>query len=391
MNRWLVLSKTYSQAHPMEISAPIGKQPLDPELASASVAKHTPKWVSSERGKVVANIMFYRSNPEYLRRAVLSLKGRCDGVVALDGVYRGLSDVVHSPADNYHAIMDAAREIGICVCLYGGQEYTGEPHKRNAGYKAALTCARRWWPGEDYWLLPIDSDEWLLSDIDWELVLADGQGSGRIIDHRDGVEQPDLGVTMVRLYPLTDTLMCGPAHFDVRDAAIPKTYVGWEKALQNDDEPAFRLGHEVGARKLIHDEYETYNDTMRVRSEGKVMRVVENYEDGDRILIRIDKESAMSQNWEEGMFMQFAANLIGQDEGGMAEIVSIEETAGIPECFDVEFERLEPGDESRVHAWHAKMATREEDRRAKLMRRMKKRARRADRDLGRVDRGKGRE
>lgn len=375
----------------MEISAPIGKQPLDPELASAAVAKHTPKWVASERGKVVANIMFYRSNPEYLRRAVLSLKGRCDGVVALDGVYAGLSDVTVSPLDNYEAIAWGALEAGIPFQVFTGQTYTGEPHKRNAGYKSALSAARAWWPGEDYWILPVDSDEWLLTDIDWELVLADGQGSARLIDHRDGVEQPDLGVTMVRLYPLTDTLMCGPAHFDVRDMGIPRTYVGWEKALQNDDAPAFRLGHEVGVKKLIHDEYTRYNDEMRVKSEGKVMRVVENYEDGDRILIRIDKESAMSQGWEEGMFMQFAANLIGLEEGGMAEVVSIEETPGISECFDVEFERLEPGDESRVHAWHAKVSAREEEKVRKLNRRIKKRARRADRNLGRTDQGKGRE
>lgn len=267
---------------------------------------------------IFAALIWYKQDPKRLRRYVESLAGRADHIVALDGPFAGLANDPCSGDNNYATLYEAAREHNIGINLYHGQVYRSEPDKRNAAVVAAYNLAQALqsfrpagFTDED-WLLCLDSDEWLLSDIDWDAVRERGYGVCSIWPFLDG--KPDKsaqqGARMARLYPLTETLRWGPAHFDIKDA--DHTYVGWEKSLREDGDAAFRIGHDVD-RKIIQDEYDTYNDFWRHRVEGKVMRIVTTYRDSDHVRVRMDEENARRANWYVGRIVRMdKANLGGE-------------------------------------------------------------------------------
>lgn len=330
---------------------------------------------SVSRGPVVAAVIFYRQTPERLDRMVRSLAGRCQGIVALDGPFVGLSKERMSPLDNYHAIADAADDIGIDWALFEGQDWWGEPQKRTAAALAAWEMGERHTP-DGTWVLVLDSDEWLEDDIDWDVVLELGHGTGKMVSYKwpERTTAGGDGSLMVRLMPNTGQLVWGPAHFDVRDMSIPKTYIGWEKALANTDPVAFHIGHDLG-EKIIQAEYEAYNDRARLRAEGRMMRVVEDYITGDKLVVRMDTEQINANGWVPGIPVSFNANMLGTPENGFAEVREIVPVDGIDAC-DIHFERI-PKDEAdaKIKA----NAEREIERRQKqseaLQRRVQKRSR----------------
>lgn len=359
-------------------------EPVSEELAKPLTgAQRDPDIGAFETPCIIAAVIWYKQTPERLERLVRSLKDRCQGIVGLDGPYVGLSADEQSPADNYEAISGTADELGIAWDLFCGQGWTGEPQKRTAAARAALELALNLEPEAEPWLLIIDSDEWLLSDINADPVIAYGHGSAQLQSYRDGepVDEGGTGSKMVRLVPNTMHLLWGPAHFDLRDMSIPKTYSGWERALINEEVPAFTLGHDLG-EKVIQAEYDAYNDVRRVRAEGKMMRIVEDYQRGaDRVVIRMDNEQIASNGWRVDMVVQVNGPLIGREETGYVAIRDIVPVAGHETLIsDIITERVE--DEEAERLAKVMVETEIEDRRMKqqlAMKRLQKRARKYDR------------
>jgi hypothetical protein len=227
------------------------------------------------------------------------------------------------------------------------------------------------------WLLVIDSDEWLESDIDWDVVKELGHGTGQMVTYRGLERAPNDGgdgALMVRLVPNSESLLWGPAHFDLRDMGIPKTYTGWEKALSNTDKPAFKIGHDLG-EKVIQAEYDAYNDRARLAAEGRMMRVVEDYSRGDKIVVRMDKETANANGWEPGLVVSFNAGLLGQEDKGFAEVSHLEDVPGI-EAYDIHFDRIAKEDEeAKVRANAEREIAKRVATQEGLARRVKKRSR----------------
>ena len=50
---------------------------------------------------IIAAVIWYRQHPSHLERLLVSLSGRVDGAVFVDGPYRGLSTVAVSTSDEY--------------------------------------------------------------------------------------------------------------------------------------------------------------------------------------------------------------------------------------------------------------------------------------------------
>jgi hypothetical protein len=343
---------------------------------------------SVERGPVIAALIFYRQTPERLYRCVKSLEGSCDGVVALDGPFAGLEGDLYSPADNYEAIADAAEEIGVEYRAFKCEEpWRGEPEKRTAAARSAMDLEGQiallgdrpvWGTG---WVLVIDSDEWITTGIDWTNVLPYAHGTSRINAYRGDTPAPGEGgdgAKMVRLFPNTPTLQWGPAHYDVRDLSIPKTYTGWEKALTNTDEPCMTIGHDLG-EKIIRDEYDAYNDKRRLAAEGKMMRVVEDYTNSDRLVVRMDAESATTGKWEPGLIVTFPGGLVGiEAETGYAEVYEVVAVEGI-EAVDIRMRHVPDEDAKRKIEVRAAVEIQERQmREAQLAKRMRKRAKQWD-------------
>lgn len=297
----------------------------------------------------------------------------------MDGPFAGLEGPLCSPDDNYIAIDRAAREIGIeCQIRFSGNEpWRGEPEKRTAAARAALDLGP--------WVLVLDSDEWITTPIDWSKVLPLGHGTARIHTYRGDIPAPGEGgdgARMVRLFPNTPSLLWGPRHFDVRDRSLGKTYSGWEKALSNDDEPCMTIGHDLG-EKVIKKEYEAYNDARRLAAEGAMMRVVEDYTNSDRLVVRMDSESAATGGWKAGLIVSFPGALVGiKAETGYAEVAEVVPVDGI-EAVDIRMLHV-PDAEAKVkiEANAAAEIRERQAREAQLAKRMKKRARRWDRGRG---------
>jgi hypothetical protein len=335
-----------------------------------------------ERPCVVAALIWYRQTPERLTRCVRSLTGRVGGVVAVDGPYAGLSDQAMSPLDNYHAIAGA---VGIPWRIYEGQLWGSEPQKRTAAAHVALELARDIDPEAFPWVLVIDSDEWLMSDLSPEVIEAYGMGSCILRAHRGNEAAPGAegdGAKMVRLIPNSETLMWGPAHYDVRDSR--QTYTGWEKALNNEQVPAFEMGHDIG-EKVIAAEYDAYNDTRRLEAEGKMMRVVTDYTKGDEIVVRMDNEQIAAGKWAVDVVVNFAGPLIGQEEAGYARVVEILPVT--EDISDIHLERLENEAAHKLIRANAEVAIEQRILQQQLLaKRMQKRARKAERQAKRYGR-----
>jgi len=330
---------------------------------------------------IIAAVIWYRQTPERLRRLVASLEYRCQGVVALDGPFAGLSDDASSPEDNYNAIADAADSIDLPYRVFEGRVWRAEPEKRTAAARAALALALELEPDAEPWVLWVDSDEWLLTDLDAEPVAANGHGSCQLQSYRDGepVDEGGTGTRMVRLFPNSEHLIWGPAHFDVRDMSIPKTYLGWEKALVNDEEPAFTLGHDLG-EKVIQAEYEAYNDRQRVLAEGKMLRTVEDYGRGHgRFVIRMDDEQIALSEWGVGTVIGVRNELIEREGEGNGSVVvrriePVEGNEGL--LSDVICERVSDEEAEELARVQAEaMATRMVEQQASAMKRLRKRMR----------------
>ncbi len=335
-----------------------------------------------ERGPVIAALIFYKQTPERLYRCVKSLEGSCDGVVALDGPFAGLQGELCSPIDNYDAIDEAATEIGVTFDIFEcDMAWRGEPEKRTAAARAAYNL-RVVLDGEMPWLLVLDSDEWITTPIDWTNVLPYAHGTARINAYRGDTPAPGEGgdgAKMVRLFPNTPTLLWGPAHYDVRDLSMKKTYSGWEKALTNTDEPCMTIGHDLG-EKVIKEEYDAYNDGRRLAAEGKMMRVTEDYTNSDRLVVRMDAESATTNKWEPGLIVTFPGGLVGiKAETGYAEVYEVVPVDGI-EAVDIRMRHVPDEDAKQKIEVRAAVEIQERQmREAQLARRMQKRAKKWDR------------
>ncbi len=375
------------------LDTPVGRSlaPLPDDLAEpAEVNQRRLDTGSFENPIIIAAIIWYRQTPERLARCVASLSGRADGFVALDGPFVGLADEPSSPEDNYESLRDAGLAAELRWDIFEGQVWGGEPQKRTAAARVALDLARRIDPDAEPWVLVIDSDEFLASDITPDAVMAYGHGTARMQSYRDGLEVDEggSGAKMVRLVPNTEHLLWGPAHFDLRDMSIPKTYSGWEKALANEDVPAFVLGHDMG-EKVIGVEYEAYNDLRRLQVEGKMMRVVEDYQRGsDHIVVRMDNEQIATSKWRPGLVVSFGGALLGQNEDGFCIVERIEPVSGHGDLIsDIYLKKVD--DEQAEQA--AKVMVDAEVERVTLQRqllakRIQKKARKADRMLKRYNR-----
>jgi hypothetical protein len=292
----------------------------------------------------IAAVIFYKQHPDRLHRLVTSLAGRCQGIVALDGPYHGLSTEPQSPRDNYEALYDACASKELDCAIWQGRIWSGEPQKRTAAAREAHILGSH--RTSNPWLLVIDSDEWLLTDIDWTKVSQHGTA----ILHNYTDDKPDPGTAgdgskMVRLYPNTPELVWGPAHFDVRDIGKRHTYSGWEKGLANDDDPAFTIAHDQ-SNKLIKAEYDAYNDGLRIKAEGKMMRVVQDYTTGDKIVIRMDTEQIAAGEWRVGTVVQFDGALLGREEDGFARVSELVQVPGI-EALDIHMVRMDDDESAR--------------------------------------------
>jgi hypothetical protein len=163
-----------------------------------------------------------------------SLTGRVDGVVLLDGPFQGVSMDITPRKGEQAAI---AKTAGLEVVAMPGVVYPSEPVKRTVAARIAYSH----WP-EAEWLLGIDSDEELVSDI---VEPARGQlGVAKILDPDwytrrlcrrrpescvsktmpGGGEECDCPLiqdaTMIRLHRLSADIAWGPSHFEVTNGGF---------------------------------------------------------------------------------------------------------------------------------------------------------------------------
>lgn len=158
----------------------------------------------------------------------------------MDGPYKGLSNELLSPADNYEVLYNASKDMDVVVLP--GQIWESEAKKRTYTARAAGEM----FPRSDR-LLVIDGDEQLLSDIP--------QGCPVV-----GVWK--LGPTtnkMIRVYELTPTITWGPQHWHITDGQR-KYHETPEEVF--DTYPTFEMYHNL-QEKRIQEEYDRYNVDMR--------------------------------------------------------------------------------------------------------------------------------
>jgi hypothetical protein len=106
-----------------------------------------------------------------------------------------------------------------------------------------------------------------------------------------------------------------------------------------------------------------------------MMRVVEDYSRGDKIVVRMDKETANANGWEPGLVVSFNAGLLGQEDKGFAEVSHLEDVPGI-EAYDIHFDRIAKEDEeAKVRANAEREIAKRVATQEGLARRVKKRSR----------------
>lgn len=352
---------------------------LDPELQP--VMRKGPG-----AGPIIAGVIWYKQHDYKL----VKLIEKCAeygiaGVVFLDGPYAGLSPQECSAGESYDAIRTAAEKTGLPVDSYKGRIWKSEPMKRTASVRAALDMADRIAPGQQCWFMYLDSDEFPASEVQWDIV--DRYGYGSIVLHNyDGDElllegEGHMSV-MARLFPLSDGLVFGPAHYDVRDNNIPATYLGWEKALSNDCDPCVVVGHDF-LNKANVVEYQAYNDMVRYKAEGKVMRVVENFRDHGSLLVRMDTTSAEMANWQPGFVTKFGANFM-PDGAEFAVCTGVKYVEG-GELVDLSFAVITEEEADAFNAKNqAEQASKEAAISSKTAKRIRKRARHWEREHGQL-------
>ncbi len=368
----------------IEVAVPQGSGPIADELAKPKAA---PDLADLERGPVILACIVYRQTIQRLDRLIASVADKVSAVLFVDGPFEGLSDQVSSGQEMYDAIAESCNRHGVKFAIACPDEpWASEPEKRTEAARMALDISQRRWPKEMAWVLVLDSDEWLTSDIDWDVVLGYGHGSGTVQSWRDGewVREGGDGTNMVRLFPNTDSLLWGPAHFDVRDNGFGKTYIGWEKALSNEDVPAFTFAHDLG-EKVIAAEYETYNDRARLKAEGKMMRTIETVPEHGRLVIRMDTESVLAGDWSEGIVVRVGNSFLGVEGEGYSycQLISMEPAPDGLEAVDMEFELI-PTEEEAAELMalyeQGRQAARERQA-ASTSRRIQKRMRKHDKTL----------
>lgn len=280
--------------------------PLDPELTPLSRVGPAP-------GPVIACCIFYKPDLTKVRRLIESLQGRVAGAVFIDGPYLGLSPEAESSQETIDTIRFAGQDFSVPTRVYKGRVWSSEPAKRTASARAALDFHHDLEDALDYggnsqpWFLYIDSDEFLMSDIDWDVVGKYGYGSA-ILRNWDGDTPTGTGegegARMARLFPNSPGIVFGPAHYDLMDNELPQTYMGWDVGLVNNMQPAFALGHDQG-KKLIETEYQAYNDGIRHMHEGRVLRTVQPSDGESLQVIRVDEDQQERAGWEVGAVAVF--------------------------------------------------------------------------------------
>lgn len=190
---------------------------------------------------MIASVIWYNSHPHLLDRLLCSLVGRVDGVVLLDGPYKGLSDVEDSPRDNYETF-ERYRDL-LDMRIPPAEIYPSEAAK----HEKAARVAKAEWPEADR-LLGIDNDEALISDIPSGCPLTAAL-------YQEGT----LTARMVRVVPLTTTITWGPRHSDIKDGGT----VYWTPDLvSSTTEHQFKILHTPGDKR-IQKEYDAYNAAVR--------------------------------------------------------------------------------------------------------------------------------
>jgi len=102
-------------------------------------------------------LAWFNEDPAILHRAVTSLKGFADRVVALDGGWDMYPDAARtSPHGQAETIQQAANQIGIEAEIWPGKTFTGQVQKRNLLLFLAAPYAD--------WVMPLDADWELTGD-----------------------------------------------------------------------------------------------------------------------------------------------------------------------------------------------------------------------------------
>lgn len=138
--------------------------------------------------RIVACLAWYDEPLEHLHRAVTSLRGLADTLIAVDGAWNLYPDGQSCSApEQREAIHCAAEEVGILAVVWQGREWTSQVEKRNFLMREGARC------GE--WMLVIDGDEEIVRSPDTSdvrTILADtGRDVATVVcrHHNDVVNQ----------------------------------------------------------------------------------------------------------------------------------------------------------------------------------------------------------
>jgi hypothetical protein len=312
---------------------------------------------------LISSCIWFMQDEERLGRHIHSLKGRVDGAVFLDGAFEGLSDEPGSPPDMRAFIKAECEKAGVPAAIYPPRFYSGEPAKRTAAARCALQfsyLASTIYPemdsGDRLYLLTLDSDEWLASDIDTSGFVDDGPyrvGIAKIENWKHEskafvrYEAEGDGATMYRILPLLPTLVWGPAHFDVTDSATGHAFIGLEKGLEAVGDPCFTIGHAMDP-KVIQTEYDRYNDSDRSAAEGKSLRVYKLVDD-DHVILRTDEES-VRDGWRVNQIVMLSEAMFGGAAGHaiVQHIVPCSNDGVLTGMWDVHLERVTDDKAKRI-------------------------------------------
>lgn len=141
--------------------------------------------------KITALLSWYDEPITQLHRAVTSLQGLADHLVAIDGPYAMLGDVsATSSPEQSAAIEHVAAITGIGLTLETGRAWAGEVEKRQALFDLA--------PPDSDWLIVIDADHEIIgSKRAFRIELANARPPVHAFDAVSYVPQPPADDTLL--------------------------------------------------------------------------------------------------------------------------------------------------------------------------------------------------